>query len=170
MEYEVVNYAPYKVAVTQNQKDSIAEFHLAKKYALYERITVDNLENYHRISCRPITVNAENDMELVSDIVTWGERYRHHWESGIYHCSRCLAPLYSSEDKWDGPCVWPSFRKPVEDGSEINTLNITVYPYNSYTTTIVREVYCKKCDLFIGHCFNDGRMKGDHHPEALWRH
>ena len=171
MEYDVATYAPYKVAETKSQKDSLAELPLAKKYALYEEISEENLHNYHRISCRPITVTAENDMELVSDIVTWGERYRHHWESGIYHCSRCLAPLYSSEDKWNGPCVWPSFRKPVtNDSNESYTANALVYPYNSYTTTVVKEVYCGKCDLFIGHCFDDGKVKGDSHPEALWRH
>ena len=41
-------------------------------------------------------------------------RYRHVWAPGVYRCSRCGAALYSSEAKWDGPCVWPSFRAALE--------------------------------------------------------
>jgi hypothetical protein len=60
------SYTPYKHAITESQKMSISELPLKQKYSLYEKITVDNRELYHKISCRPITVNAENDMELVS--------------------------------------------------------------------------------------------------------
>lgn len=149
-----------------DQKRSLAELSLIKKYRLYEDITVDNRRNYFRISCRPITKKAENDMELVSDIVTWGEMYLHHWEKGVYKCARCLNSLYSSEDKWIGPCVWPSFRKAINDSAISST---EVFPYNNYTVT-VKEVYCGKCDLFLGHQFEDGHLKGDRHPNAQWRH
>jgi hypothetical protein len=30
----------------------------------------------------PIDHEAETDMELLSDIVSWGEMYLHHWENG----------------------------------------------------------------------------------------
>lgn len=157
---------PAKEAVTEAQKASIAELPKSKKYALYEQVTEDNLTYYHQISCRPITKKAEDDLELVSDIVTWGERYLHHWDEGIYSCSRCLTPLYSSSDKYHGPCVWPSFRQPV---SQLNVSTQKVSPYNKYTVT-VKEVYCGNCDLFIGHQFEDARAKGDTHPNAHWRH
>ncbi len=54
------------------------ELEKLKKYSKYEDITLDNRENYFLISCRPITKKAEDDMELVSDIVTWGEKYLFH--------------------------------------------------------------------------------------------
>lgn len=168
-------------------------------------------------------------MELVSDIVTWGELYLHHSEEGAYCCSRCDRPLYHSKNKWKGPCVWPSFRRPMmllstrdrsssgiasqlsssnaediridakcaeeeevevlagiklggggggeggneaekEEGVEEEAISATVvWPYNKYEVT-VKEVYCGGCDLFIGHQFEDGRAKGDIHPEARWRH
>jgi len=105
-------------------------------------------------------------MELVSDIVTWGERYLYHWERGTYCCSRCMNPLYQSNDKYRGPCIWPSFRKPLT----ILAISTTqVYPYNKYIV-VVKEVYCGKCDLFIGHQFEDAKARGDTHPEAHWRH
>ena len=105
-------------------------------------------------------------MELLSDLVTWGERYLHHWTGGLYRCARCSAALYSSSDKWKGPCVWPSFRKPCSPEA-ISTAE--VLGYNAYTCE-VREVYCGACDLFIGHQFDDAPLKGDTHPDARWRH
>lgn len=157
---------PAEIAVTEDQRKSISELSLIRRYSLFESVTEDDRENYFKTSCRPITKKAENDMELLSDIVTWGEKYLHHWDIGIYKCSRCLTPLYSSKDKYVGPCVWPSFRKPVE----LDSLSTTeVIGYNNYKVT-VKEVYCGKCDLFIGHQFADAKEKGDTYIHALWRH
>mmetsp|Transcript_14802 Transcript_14802/g.22296 ORF Transcript_14802/g.22296 Transcript_14802/m.22296 type:complete len:161 (+) Transcript_14802:46-528(+) len=137
-----------------------------KKFALYETISLDDRSIYHQISCLPISKAAEDDMELVSDIVTWGEVYLDHWEGGLYCCSRCYTPLYRSGDKWKGPCVWPSFRRALNPNA-VHTR--VVSQYNSYVCT-VKEVYCAKCLLFIGHQFEDGKEKGDTHPDAQWRH
>lgn len=104
-------------------------------------------------------------MELLSDIITWGEQYNPHWEKGTYVCARCQHPLYSSVDKWKGPCVWPSFRRAVAPDA---IYSLEVVGYNNYTCT-VRERYCGKCKLFIGHQFEDGVVKGDTHPDAQWR-
>eukprot|EP01038_Epipyxis_sp_PR26KG_P011353 gene11353-15224_t len=158
---------PATIAVSDNQKASTSENPKRIKYPIYESITEENLTGYHKISCKPITITAENDMELISDIVTWGERYLHHWKSGIYICSRCENPLYSSDDKYKGPCIWPSFRKPIHNDDSIHA--IEVYPYNKYEVC-VKEIYCKNCDLFIGHQFEDAKLKGDIHPNAHWRH
>jgi peptide-methionine (R)-S-oxide reductase len=160
--------APYKRylhAVTPRQKNSLAELKETYKYALYEDITTENRENYFGISVRPITKKAEDDMELLSDLVTWGEEFRYHWKNGVYKCAQCSLELFDSKDKWEGPCVWPSFRKPFE---KENVDLATVTDYNNYSVT-VKEVYCKKCNLFIGHAFEDGKAKGDVHPNAHWR-
>lgn len=154
------------VAVTLEQRSSLAELPKRKKYCLYEGITTENASNYHKISCRPITRTAEDDMELISDIVTWGEQYLHHWSDGTYNCSRCDNAMYSSTDKYHGPCVWPSFRKPIRPDSIAAD---TITQYHAYTVT-VKEVYCGKCFLFVGHQFEDAKAKGDSHPDAHWRH
>ncbi len=44
-----------------------------------------------------------------------GEQWRHWWAPGRYACARCDHTLYSSDDKWDGPCIWPSFRRGAVD-------------------------------------------------------
>jgi peptide-methionine (R)-S-oxide reductase len=157
---------PAKLASTENQKKSIAELWNLRKFALYEEAGED-LSIYHKVSCKPITVKAENDMELISDLFTQGEKYLDHWVEGVYQCSRCNAPLFSSADKWLGPCVWPSFRRPYYDNEESVDL-IEVSPYAAYKCT-VKECYCKSCDLFLGHGFEDGKEKGDSSPDAHWR-
>lgn len=85
-------------------------------------------------------------MELVSDLITWGEKYLNQWLPGLYCCARCRTPLYSSKDKYKGPCVWPSFRSAVTAHAISTTV---VAPYNQYEVPVM-EVYCAGCDLFIG--------------------
>ena len=104
-------------------------------------------------------------MELLSDLSTWGERFLDHWEPGTYCCARCGHKLYSSGDKWSGPCPWPSWRRPVADGIRA----LPVVGYNAYECR-VSEVYCDRCELFLGHQFEDAVDKGDRHPAARWRH
>ena len=116
-----------------------------QRFALYEKAQSDR-SIYHRVSCCPITKAAEDDMELLSDIFTWGEEFVNLWEVGCYVCSRCRRKLYESFDKWSGPCVWPSFRRPV---SNCSVKQIEVYPYNNYVVAVC-EIYCGGCDLFIG--------------------
>lgn len=154
------------VAVTPQQKNSLAELPVRKKHALYEGVSLENRSVYHQVSCRPITKAAEDDMELLSDIVTWGEIYLHEWRDGNYLCSRCNRVLYKSDDKWRGPCVWPSFRKAASEDALSTTI---VYPYNNYMCE-VREVYCGGCDLFLGHMFEDAVKHGDTHIDAKYRH
>ena len=36
------------------------------------------------------------------------------WAVGTYVCARCQRPLFASKDKWSGPCVWPSWRRPID--------------------------------------------------------
>lgn len=143
---------------------SIAHLSVKKKYPLFEDINEDNRSNYFLINERPITPIAENDMELVSGLVT-NENLRNNWIDGNYSCSKCYNILYSSNDKWTG-CGWPSFRKSYNEDS-ISTIDVD--NYNGYSIC-VREIYCKKCDLFIGHQFEDAIAKGDVHPDARWRH
>jgi peptide-methionine (R)-S-oxide reductase len=161
---------PAQIAENASQLASLAELRQSKKWALFERSEGDR-SVYHQVSCRPITKKAEDDMELLSDIFTWGEEYLNHWESGLYLCSRCDNVLFSSVDKWRGPCVWPSFRCGYQTESNSNTTLdlVEVYPYNKYSVT-VKEVYCAQCDLFVGHGFQDGIEKGDVSPHATgWR-
>lgn len=162
----MISSPPCTIAENCSQQSSLAELHQKLKWPRYETVDVDKDRSvYFSVSCFPITVRAEDDMELLSELFT-NENYCKFWDAGVYKCARCAVVLYTSEDKWIGPCRWASFRKPADSNAIIER---PVFPYNRYVCT-VSEVYCGGCKLFIGHSFEDGREKGDNHPNARFRH
>ena len=158
--------APAVAATTSAQRASLAERPERVRFPRYERVSLAARADYFEVSCRPITKRAEDDMEMLSDVVTWGERFLAHWQPGVYACARCGRSLYHAKDKWSGPCIWPSWRRPVS-GDAISASPLT--RYNSYTCAVA-EVYCAGCELFLGHMFEDALEHGDTHPDARWRH
>ena len=69
--------------------------------------------------------------------------------AGMFQCSCCDAPLFSSEHKFDSGSGWPSFWEPV---SEDNIEYVSDTEYGMVRT----EVNCKKCGSHLGHVFDDG--------------
>ncbi len=76
-------------------------------------------------------------------------KYWNHHEAGVYKCVCCGAPLFTSDDKFDSHCGWPSYTQPI-DGQNIQT-------HEDRTHFMVRtEVTCKNCGAHLGHVFDDG--------------
>ncbi len=75
-----------------------------------------------------------------------------YWDNtkpGIYVDVVSGEPLFSSLDKFDSGCGWPSFSKPLEDSK------ITERSDNSYFMERT-EVRSKLADSHLGHVFDDG--------------
>lgn len=70
------------------------------------------------------------------------------YEEGIYVDVVSGEPLFSSRDKYDAGCGWPSFTKPIDS-------NINYKSDNSFNMSRV-EVRSKSGDSHLGHVFNDG--------------
>jgi peptide methionine sulfoxide reductase MsrB len=115
---------------------------------------------------------VEQDDHVVVRLNGWAftaEAYAKLFEPGVYRCATCGDTLYDHTAKFVGPCLWPSFRAPHHPTKSLHCIDVAPGAYNQYTCA-VKELYCKKCRLFLGHAFEDGATTGDTHPEARWRH
>ncbi|QIL84722.1 peptide-methionine (R)-S-oxide reductase MsrB [Vibrio sp. HDW18] len=73
----------------------------------------------------------------------------HNKETGFYHCTCCQTALFSSENKYDSGCGWPSFDAPLNPQA--------VRYLEDLTHAMVRtEIRCAACDSHLGHVFEDG--------------
>lgn len=80
--------------------------------------------------------------------------YYDHFEKGIYVDIISGEVLFSSLDKFDSSCGWPSFTKPIDNKQVLEKTD---------TSHFMRrvEVRSKNADSHLGHLFNDGpRDKG----------
>lgn len=75
--------------------------------------------------------------------------YWNHHEDGTYSCICCGAPLFTSHEKYDSGCGWPSFF------SAPNPELIEETPDHSHGM-IRTEITCSQCGAHLGHVFPDG--------------
>lgn len=75
--------------------------------------------------------------------------YDQHFEEGIYVDIVSGKPLFSSKDKFDAGCGWPSFAKPIVT-EEIEERFDTSHGMRRV------EVRSKSADSHLGHVFPDG--------------
>nr|WP_201765850.1 peptide-methionine (R)-S-oxide reductase MsrB [Bacillus sp. 1NLA3E] len=75
--------------------------------------------------------------------------YWNEFREGIYVDLVSGVPLFSSMEKFDAGCGWPSFTKPIQEGE--------VEERQDSSHFMVRtEVRSRTADSHLGHVFNDG--------------
>lgn len=75
--------------------------------------------------------------------------YDEFFEEGIYVDVVSGEPLFSSKDKFDAGCGWPSFSRPIQ--------NTKLTEKEDHKLNRVRtEVRSQKADSHLGHVFPDG--------------
>jgi methionine-R-sulfoxide reductase len=77
-----------------------------------------------------------------------------YWDNhadGLYVDIVSGEPLFSSLDKYDSGCGWPSFTKPLESGAVTTRSDHKLW----MTRTEVRS---KQADSHLGHVFDDGPL------------
>ncbi len=89
-------------------------------------------------------VTQENDTEPPFNNEFWNNK-----KEGIYANIVSGEPLFSSLDKFDSGCGWPSFTKPLKEESVIEKRDISHFMVRT-------EVRSKETDSHLGHVFTDG--------------
>lgn len=90
-----------------------------------------------------VTQNAQTERPFTGE-------YDDFYEKGIYVDVVDGTPLFSSLDKYDAECGWPSFTKPIADLKEIRDTSFGM---------IRTEVKSNNANSHLGHIFDDGPVE-----------
>lgn len=75
--------------------------------------------------------------------------YNLHFEDGIYTCAGCGTELFSSEQKFDSHCGWPSFDAALSNNKVVEKRDLS-------HGMVRTEILCGSCGGHLGHVFPDG--------------
>ena len=95
-------------------------------------------ENWNKLSKNEQYVLLEKGTEP-----PFSGKYYNHFQKGKYVCKQCNSVLFSSEDKFNSNCGWPSF------DDEINDSVKKVMDKDGRRT----EILCRNCNGHLGHIF-----------------
>jgi methionine-R-sulfoxide reductase len=76
--------------------------------------------------------------------------YNNHTAKGVYCCAACGTELFTSDQKFDSHCGWPSFDNNIAGGDRVK--QVPDYSHGMIRT----EIVCAKCGGHLGHIFDDG--------------
>ncbi|MEB3100318.1 peptide-methionine (R)-S-oxide reductase MsrB [Ferviditalea candida] len=109
---------------------------------------VDQQELQSKLTEMQYKVTQQNGTEPPFHNEFWN-----HKEEGIYVDIVSGEPLFSSLDKYDSGCGWPSFTKPLHQGAVKEKADLSHF-------MIRTEVRSKRADSHLGHVFDDGPAPG----------
>ncbi|NGZ74136.1 peptide-methionine (S)-S-oxide reductase MsrA [Saccharibacillus alkalitolerans] len=135
-DYHKKNPAHYKRYKKASGREAFIENHWKK--------AVDKSELKQRLSDMQYNVTQNNGTEPAFHNEFWD----HHGE-GIYVDIVSGEPLFSSLDKYDSGCGWPSFTRPIRDYHVKEKVDLSHF-------MIRTEVRSKEADSHLGHVFDDG--------------
>lgn len=96
------------------------------------------------LTAQEYAVTQQNDTERA-----FSNRYWDQFEDGIYVDIVTGEPLFSSRDKYDSGCGWPSFSKPISP-------DVATYKEDKSFNMVRTEVRSRVGDSHLGHVFTDG--------------
>lgn len=109
-----------------------------------DKVEVDDAELRQRLTPEQYAVTRQGATERAFTGCFWDDH-----EPGRFGCIVCGTELFSSDEKFESGCGWPSFFQ-AADGAPIEEL------VDSSHGMVRTEVRCARCDSHLGHVFNDG--------------
>lgn len=102
-----------------------------------------------RLSDESWRVTMQNDTER-----PFTGEYSNHFKEGIYVDITTGEPLFSSRDKFDAGCGWPSFSQPIDPNVIREKEDLSLFRKRTETRSRIGDAH-------LGHVFDDGpRDKG----------
>jgi methionine-R-sulfoxide reductase len=115
--------------------------------------TYSNMDNYQKPSAAELKQKlTSTQFNVTQDAATEPPFQNAFWDNkkpGIYVDIVSGEPLFSSLDKFDSGCGWPSFTRPLADKSIVEHQDSTLGMERT-------EVRSKAADSHLGHVFDDG--------------
>jgi peptide methionine sulfoxide reductase msrA/msrB len=105
--------------------------------ACSEEVAMDK-KSYNKLSTEEERVIVHKGTEA-----PFSGKYNDFFEKGSYHCKRCNARLYSSDDKFASTCGWPSFDDEIKGAIKRQK------DVDGRRT----EMLCANCGAHLGHIF-----------------
>ncbi|MGX8795923.1 peptide-methionine (R)-S-oxide reductase MsrB [Fusibacter sp. JL298sf-3] len=108
----------------------------------YKKPSKDEIQKKLNTIQYAVTQNSATEVPFQND-------YWNHFEKGLYVDVVTGEPLFTSNEKYDASCGWPSFSKPIRKEN--------IRYVEDYSLNLVRiEVRSQVGDSHLGHVFDDG--------------
>ena len=152
-DYYKKNPVHYKSYRKGSGRESFIEAHRYRAKPMESEIKDAKTQKYQkpsdtelkaRLSALQFDVVRKNATEPPFQNEYWNNK-----EEGIYVDIVTGEPLFSSKDKYDSGCGWPSFTKPLRKSSVVEKNDKSLLMQRT-------EVRSKSGDSHLGHLFNDG--------------
>ena len=121
--------------------------------AYEEGVIVIDPNNYKKPSDEYLKENLTDIQYRVTQLNeterAFSNEYFDNKEPGIYVDVATGEPLFSSRDKYDSGCGWPSFTRPIVE-------EVVKYKADTSYNMIRQEVRSRSGDSHLGHVFEDG--------------
>ncbi len=76
--------------------------------------------------------------------------YNNFSQKGVYVCAGCGLELFTSDQKFNSHCGWPSFDNNIAGGDRVKQVK-------DFSHGMIRtEIVCSRCGGHLGHIFDDG--------------
>jgi peptide-methionine (R)-S-oxide reductase len=107
-------------------------------------VQFDKEELQKRLTPLQYSVTQKADTEQPFTGAYWDNH-----EAGSYRCVVCGEVLFTSSEKYDSNCGWPSFFDVLDKAKVATRRDISHF-------MIRTEVTCANCGAHLGHIFDDG--------------